>query len=75
MQLSSAGSRDPDGEIATYHWTFGDGTAGSSQPNPSHVYQSAGQYHAVLRVRDNGGAVSFDAVRVQVGAPPVSSRE
>ena len=43
VQFSSAGSSDPDGSIVAYHWSFGDG-AKSTDANPSHTYQSDGNY-------------------------------
>jgi PKD repeat protein len=47
-------SDDPDGSIAGHQWDFGDGTT-SSQRNPSHSYQTAGQYEVALTVTDNRG--------------------
>ncbi len=57
ISFSSAGSTDPDGSIAAYAWTFGDG-ATSTQANPSHAYAAVGGYSVTLRVTDNLGAVS-----------------
>ena len=28
----------------SFNWNFGDGTAGIDEPNPTHTYQSAGNY-------------------------------
>ena len=47
-------SSDPDGTIASYSWTFGDGGTSIAQ-NPSHNYTSAGSYTVSLRVTDNKG--------------------
>ncbi len=55
-------SSDPDGTIATYRWTFGDGGTGAAQ-NPSHTYTAAGTYTVHLTVTDNQGdtgSVSHD---------------
>jgi PKD repeat protein len=38
----------------SYYWSFGDG-ATSSSANPSHVYQSSGNYSVTLRVTDSQG--------------------
>ena len=57
ISFSSAGSTDPDGSIAGYAWTFGDG-ATSTQANPSHAYAAVGSYSVVLTVTDNLGATS-----------------
>lgn len=57
VTFSSAGSTDPDGSIASYAWTFGDGGTGTG-PSPSHTYQAAGSYQVTLTVTDNGGATA-----------------
>ena len=38
VQFSSAGSTDTDGTVVQYNWTFGDGTANSTEANPVHTY-------------------------------------
>jgi endonuclease/exonuclease/phosphatase family metal-dependent hydrolase len=60
---------DPDGYIASYSWSFGDGQT-SSQPGPSHVYQSAGTFTASLTVTDNAGSSATASVIITVTAPP-----
>jgi len=57
VNFSGAGSSDPDGSIASYAWTFGDGATGSGV-TASHVYQAAGSYTAKLTVTDNQGATA-----------------
>jgi len=66
VNLSSAGSSDPDGSISSYSWNFGDGTAASSSASPSHVYQNAGSYTAVMTVTDNRGATGTAQVSITV---------
>lgn len=50
---------DPDGTIATYSWTFGGGSPGtSSVADPGNVtYATAGSYTTTFQATDNGGAV------------------
>ncbi len=57
MSITFDGSRsnDPDGSIASYAWSFGDGSAGSGV-SPAHTYASAGVYPVTLTVTDNQGA-------------------
>ncbi len=62
--FSSEGSWDPDGEIVSYHWDFGDGTT-SSQPNPEHTYRPADGYTATLTVVDNEGGEDIDVVFIE----------
>lgn len=50
-------SKDSDGKINSYSWTFGDGSAAYTRvSNSSHTYKAAGDYTATLIVTDNGGA-------------------
>jgi glucose/arabinose dehydrogenase len=39
VAFSSEGSEDPEGQPLTYYWDFGDGSPGSTLPNPTHVYE------------------------------------
>jgi len=53
------------GAITGYSWDFGDG-AGSTDPNPSHIYTLPGKYKAVLTVTDPWGSKSkAHTVKVQ----------
>ncbi len=62
-------SSDPDGSIASYAWTFGDGGTSTAQ-NPSHSYAAGGIYTVTLRVTDNQGAQSTTTSKsVTVTAP------
>lgn len=71
VSFSGAGSSDPDGSIAGWEWTFGDGTSATGVTT-SHVYGTAGTYTTQLRVTDNGGLSATSAVTVTVGAAPVA---
>jgi PKD repeat protein len=63
------GSTDEDGNIASRHWDFGDG-ATSTQRNPSHSYESPGQYDVVLMVSDNDGATDSRTRTAEPESPP-----
>jgi len=68
-------STDPDGTIASWSWSFGDG-ASSTQRNPSHTYAAGGSYTVNLTVTDNGGASSTASRSVTVAplnASPTAS--
>lgn len=73
----TAAGMDPDGEITSYAWTFGDGTTGTGAA-PSHTFTRAGTFPVNLTVEDDSGArvsVSF-TITVDVGqAEPEPSAE
>ena len=45
----------------SFDWNFGDGSAHSSQQNPTHVYTSAGSYSVVFKVTDATAATATDS--------------
>jgi PKD repeat protein len=47
-------STDPDNDIVSWNWSFGDGTTSAMQ-NPSHSYKQAGTYTVRLMVMDSKG--------------------
>lgn len=53
--LDGTQSSDPDGEIISYQWLFGDGTTGSGA-KVEHSYPQIGQFEVSLVVIDNQGA-------------------
>lgn len=57
IQFDASQSTDPDGQIVSYLWNFGDG-ATSNQAVVSHAYAAAGTYTVSLMVTDNNGATS-----------------
>src|SRR2546425_5092137 len=62
-------SSDPDGRVAGWSWTFGDGGTATTQ-NPSHTYGTAGTYTVQLTVTDDKGATGATSKSVTVTAPP-----
>jgi glucose/arabinose dehydrogenase len=69
VNFSSAGSHDPDGDPIDFSWNFGDGSAPSTQANPSHTY-AMGVYQATLTVSDDGGATGTASLQINVGIEP-----
>ncbi len=70
----TSSASDPDGTIASYSWTFGNGNT-SSQPNPANTYQTTGTYTARLTVTDNQGATASAETTITVvssAAPTVN---
>ncbi len=78
VSLSAAGSSDSDGSIASYAWSFGDGTTGSGA-TVSKTYSAAGTYTATLTVTDDDGATASDQATVTIGSsgssntPPIAN--
>src|SRR5262249_50602830 len=67
VNVSAAGSSDPDGTIASAVINFGDGTAAAGL-TASHTYQTAGSYTVIATVTDNQGASSSASAGVTVKA-------
>ena len=67
--FSGAGSTDTDGTIASYAWTFGDGTTGTGV-SVSKTYSAVGNYTAQLTVKDNLGATGTKTVAMAVTQNP-----
>jgi len=72
--LTAAGSVDPDGEILSYHWEFGDGAVAEG-PDVQYAWTKPGIFAVVLTTTDNSGtpsaqtAASFNVI---VSAAPVA---
>ncbi|MEF8786334.1 MAG: PKD domain-containing protein [Haloarculaceae archaeon] len=60
-------SDDPDGNISSYEWDFGDGETGTGEEN-STSYSSAGTYDVTLTVTDEGGKSATRNQTVTVGS-------
>lgn len=65
VSFDASCSSDPVGSIASYQWSFGDGTTGSGRTT-SHTYWSADNYSVRLTVTDDTGLTSqsFDLLLV-----------
>ncbi|SVB63689.1 uncharacterized protein METZ01_LOCUS216543, partial [marine metagenome] len=50
-------SSDPDGDVLTFEWDFGDGNAGVGI-RPNHFYETIGNFTVTLVVSDNGNLSS-----------------
>jgi PKD repeat protein len=67
VSFDGTGSNDPDGSIAGYAWTFGDGSSAAGI-SASHTYVGAGTYTATLTVTDNLGATGSKDVTITATA-------
>ena len=71
VNLTSAGSTDPDGTITSYAWYDGAALI-STDPNPT-VTLAVGPHTITLTVTDNDGASASDTVSIDVNGPPVAN--
>ncbi len=58
---------------SSYEWDFGDGSATSTQFNPTHVYNSSGSYILKLKVTGPNGVDSVCKL-VSISAPPATNK-
>ncbi|MCW2527231.1 MAG: hypothetical protein JWM76_2091 [Pseudonocardiales bacterium] len=66
--FNAGGSSDSDGTIASYAWTFGDGTTGTGVTT-SHAYTVSNTYTVTLTVTDNRGGTGSTTGSVAVTVP------
>ena len=59
ISLDGNGSSDPDGNIVTYAWDFGDGGTAAGVA-PTHIYSVDGTFTVTLTVTDSDGLSSSD---------------
>jgi len=72
VTFDGSGSRDPDGEIVSWAWAFGDGSTGSGRV-VTHRYAGPGHYFPRLTVTDARGASAGVGDSVLVVAGPLGA--
>ncbi|HRD59415.1 PKD domain-containing protein [uncultured Nocardioides sp.] len=70
--VDASDSMDPDGTVASFVWSFGDGTHGTGS-TARHVYAGAGSYTITLEVTDDVGATATAVQNVTVTDTPPAS--
>jgi len=71
ITFDGTGSTDPDGDILTYSWEFGDGATGTGL-NPDHIYDSAGTYEVNLTVSD-GSLTNTSSITATISESDIDS--
>jgi PKD repeat protein len=74
VTFDASGSYDPDGNITSYSWDFGDGSQGSGT-QISHTYSAARTYAVTLTVRDNQGAHGDTTATIDVTEKKETDKE
>ena len=72
VSFDASKSIDPDGDVLTYSWEFGDGTRGQGR-SIEHTYSSPGIYPVSLTIDDGHGlsnSMSSAKMAAYVNAPP-----
>ena len=72
VSFGASESSDENGEIVSYDWDFGDGSAGTGV-NVEHTYARSGQYTTTLTVTDNDGLSATNGVSITVGSESLES--
>jgi len=70
VEFDATGSMDPDGEIASYGWDFGDGATGSGVL-ATHPYAAEGAYTVALTVTDDRDVAVSASRTVDILAVPI----
>jgi PKD repeat protein len=74
VTFNASGSYDPDGSIANYTWTFGDGNITvASVATITHVYSTVGNYTVTLQVKDSQGLSNSTSRIVQICFAPLAN--
>lgn len=66
IYFNASESEDPDGDIVSYDWDFGDGIAGAGK-TVTHQYGSSGSYTVLLKVTDDDGNIDTASQTISVG--------
>ena len=73
LAFSGAQSSDPDGDLLTFAWLFGDGRSATG-PAASRAYATAGTYTVTLTVNDGRGGTQTATRSVTVTPAPAGNR-
>ena len=69
VSLSGESSRAPNGALASYAWSFGDGSS-ASRGSPVHTFTKPGTYTVRLTVTDTAGASASTSKRLRIAPAP-----
>jgi PKD repeat protein len=77
IPFNASSSNDPDGTIAFYRWSFGDGSNIINDKTPEHMYDDPGVYNVSLVVIDDNGSSASSTKQITISAqkndPPTAN--
>ena len=73
VSFDASGSDDPDGPIASYEWSFGDGGSANGV-TASHTFQTPGTYTVSLTVTDGDDNTASTSQQIFVTEEPTNRR-
>ncbi len=68
VSFSALGCTDPDGTIAFYRWSFGDGANIINDKTPTHEFTKTGVYNVSLVVIDNNGSSASATKQITISS-------
>jgi len=71
VNFDASESYDPDGNIVSFHWDFGDSTSGSGK-TPTHTYTSLATRTAILTVTDDEGLTDQASIEIEISSNPIA---
>lgn len=75
ISFDASTSRDPDGSITSYAWTFGDKTTNATGVHTTHTYTTTGTYSVRLTITDNQGLTNTTTKTITISTanqPPTT---
>lgn len=69
---SASYSKNPQAQISTLRWSFGDGSEPTTGAKASHTFMQPGTFVVTLAVTDSDGSTATSSISVDVAKPPDS---
>lgn len=67
VTFNAGNSQDPDGDISSYSWDFGDSQSGRGV-SVNHIYNTQGVFTATLTITDDSDAISVSSLTITLNS-------